>query len=77
MIDNFKLKKPNTWLDFLDLIGYDYERITFEKKKEKYLISSYGKVTVITQAGVVGITHVNDLPYELTQEINDEIEKMY
>ena len=77
MITNFKLKKPNMWLDFLDMVGYDYQRITFEKKKESYIISSYGRVSIITQGGSVAITHIDNLSSDLKEAINDEIEKMY
>ena len=77
MIQNFRLQKPNLWVDFLDLIGYDYQRIKFDKKGEHYIISSYGKVTVVTQTGVVGITHIDQLPTKLKTAINNEIEKMY
>ncbi len=77
MIQNFRLQKPNLWVDFLDLIGYDYQRIKFDKKGEHYIISSYGKVSIITQGGTVAITHIDKLSSALKGEINDEIEKMY
>lgn len=77
MITNFKLKKPNLWIDFLDIIGYDYERITFERKREKYCISSYGKVCITTQAGELAELHIDNLSKDIKDEINNEIEKMY
>ena len=77
MIQNFRLQKPNLWIDFLDLIGYDYQRIKFDKKGEHYIISSYGKVSIITQSGSVAITQLDALASDLKKAINDEIEKMY
>ena len=78
MIKNFKLRKPNIWLDLLDLVGYDYDRITFDKKGEQHVISAYGKVKITTTAGILyDISSVHNLPPSLQQEIEDEIKKMY
>jgi hypothetical protein len=73
MIQNFKFKKPNLWIDFLDLIGYDYNRITFDAGRDKYIISAYGNVTINGWYDC----HVLQLPQDIQDEINKEIEKLY
>ena len=72
-ISNFKIKKRNLWRDLLDLFGFDYKRITFNYGRDRYIISSMGKVTINDEY----FGHVFALPQETVRKVYKEMEKMY
>lgn len=77
MITNFKIQKPNLYLDFLHIIGVSYNRIQFEKDGTNYIINSKGDMVVMSRAGPVFTSNIENLSDEVKQEIHNEMEKMY
>jgi hypothetical protein len=71
------MQKPNIWLGFIWLLGFDFKRFEFDKYNSHYIISARGSVSIIEENGEKFKTSIKYLSDETKLEILNEKEKMY